>query len=131
MRSIIKLIVDILLWLWILALIVICAPLVIYNWIIRRRRGWAADHKGRDSFYYCEKVNGRWEEIEIGGEMLVGKKPHHLIYLPDDESWQTAYPHHWTTGRRTIIADRIKSKLKPGSYEYVEFHYKPPSECLR
>lgn len=77
---------------------------------------WGVGHRGRDAFFYREAVQGRVEQIEIGGEMLVGT-PHHVIYIPKEAEWERRYP-QWARGRRREIVGRITSELRPPEYEY-------------
>lgn len=77
--------------------------------------GWRVGHVGRDCMYYEEHINGRWERIEISGEMLMGPA-HHVIYFASPQRW-TDYP-AWAVTRRTEIIQRIKSRFRPPDYEY-------------
>ncbi len=81
-----------------------------------RARSWLVERRCRDSFIYKERVGGRLEQIEIGGEMLVGT-PHHVIYIPNDTEWDRRYPRR-AQGRRRGIAVRIASELRPPEYDY-------------
>jgi hypothetical protein len=76
---------------------------------------WRVGHTGRDCMYYEEYREGRWERIEISGEMLMGPA-HHVIYFASREQWK-AYP-EWARGRRSEIIARIKSRFAPPDYEY-------------
>jgi len=74
-------------------------------------RGWRVGHEGRDDLYYAEFREGRWRQIYISGEMLVGK-PRHVIY------WQsTSFP-EWAQTRREEIIGRIKTAFPPPDYRY-------------
>lgn len=76
---------------------------------------WRVGHIGRDCMYYEEYREGRWERLEISGEMLMGIA-HHVIYFASREQWK-AYP-EWAQGRRNEIIARIKSRFAPPDYEY-------------
>lgn len=76
---------------------------------------WRVGHTGRDCMYYEEYRDGRWERLEISGEMLMGPA-HHVIYFASREQWN-AYP-EWAWGRRNEIIARIKSRFAPPDYEY-------------
>ena len=78
-------------------------------------RTWRVGHRGRDMMYYEEKVGGKWEHLDIDGEMLMGRA-HHVIYFADAEHWQT-YP-EWARRRRAEIIARIKSEFHAPDYEY-------------
>lgn len=77
--------------------------------------GWRVGHVGRDCMYYEEQIDGRWERIEISGEMLMGPA-HHVIYFASPQRW-TDYP-AWAASRRSEIIARIKSRFRPPDYEY-------------
>lgn len=77
---------------------------------------WRVGHSGRDMMYYEEARGGRWERIEISGEMLMGPA-HHVIYFDSSEAWEKRVP-EWARGRRTEIIARIKSAFRPPDYEY-------------
>jgi hypothetical protein len=36
-------------------------------------RGWRVGHRGRDQMFYEERHDGRWQWIELDGEMLTGR----------------------------------------------------------
>lgn len=76
---------------------------------------WRVGHRGRDMMYYEENVNGRWERLDIDGEMLMGQA-HHVIYFASKERWES-YP-EWARHRRTEIITRIKSEFRAPDYEY-------------
>lgn len=78
-------------------------------------RGWRVGHQGRDRMYYEERHDGRWERIDIDGEMLTGRA-HHLIYFASAEQWQR-YP-AWARHRRDAIIARVKSEFREPAYEY-------------
>ena len=65
--------------------------------------------------YYEELVNGRWERIDIDGEMLMGRA-HHVIYFKSPAQWQS-YP-DWARHRRAEIIARIKREFRAPDYEY-------------
>jgi hypothetical protein len=77
---------------------------------------WRVGHVGRDMMYYEEARDGRWERIEISGEMLIGPA-HHVIYFDTAEAWEKRVP-DWARGRRNEIISRIKSAFRPPGYEY-------------
>lgn len=79
------------------------------------RDGWRVGHHGRDCMYYEELRDGKWEQIEIGGEMLMGRA-HHVIYFASPEEWQR-YP-EWARHRRAEIIARIQSAFREPDYEY-------------
>jgi hypothetical protein len=79
-------------------------------------RGWRVGHAGRDCIYYEERVEGRWQRIEINGEMLMGT-PHHVVYFRSAEDWRS-YP-DWARDRRAEIIARIKSEFREPDYEYA------------
>lgn len=76
---------------------------------------WKVGHTGRDCMYYEERIDGRWERLEISGEMLMGPA-HHVIYFASVDAWNQ-YP-EWARGRRTEIIRRIKSAFRAPEYEY-------------
>jgi hypothetical protein len=78
-------------------------------------RGWRVGHHGRDRMYYEEWMNGRWERLEIDGEMLLGPA-HHVIYFASEAEWAKYPP--WAHGRRSEIVNRIKQELRSPEYEY-------------
>ena len=82
-----------------------------------RKRGWRVGHKGRDSMFYDELIDGAWERVEIDGEMQGGSDyPHHIVWFPNEEQW--AKLPHWTLGRREEVFRRVQEELKPPRYEY-------------
>jgi len=83
--------------------------------LAKAKEEWRVGHTGRDCMYYEEYREGRWERIEISGEMLMGPA-HHVIYFASREQWK-AYP-EWARGRRSEIIARIKSRFAPPDYEY-------------
>jgi hypothetical protein len=76
-------------------------------------RGWRVGHQGRDQMFYEELRDGRWERIDLDGEMLVGRA-HHVIYFSSSR-----FP-DWAESRREEIVARIKTEFRPPSYEYEE-----------
>lgn len=78
-------------------------------------RDWRVGHTGRDQMYYEERRDGRWERIEIQGEMLTGRA-HHVIYFATPSQW-ASYP-AWAQGRRDEIIARIRSEFREPDYEY-------------
>lgn len=77
---------------------------------------WRVGHTGRDQMYYEEYGDGRWERIEISGEMLTGPA-HHAIYFASPADWAQRYP-AWAQQRRDEIIARIKSAFPEPDYEY-------------
>lgn len=77
--------------------------------------GWRVGHQGRDCMYYEERIAGRWERLEISGEMLMGPA-HHVIYFASPAQWAD-YP-AWARLRRAEIIQRIKSAFRAPDYEY-------------
>ncbi len=49
------------------------------------RATWRVGHVGRDGIFYEEYREGRWERLEISGEMLLGRA-HHVIYFDSPEA---------------------------------------------
>lgn len=80
-------------------------------------RGWRVGHRGRDQMCYEERRDGRWQWIEIDGEMLTGRA-HHVIYFASAENWQR-YP-EWAWHRREEIIARIKSEFREPDYQYAD-----------
>ena len=76
---------------------------------------WRVGHRGRDSMYYEELVDGRWERLEISGEMLMGEA-HHVIYFASASAWQE-YP-AWARDRRSEIVSRVQHAFPAPDYEY-------------
>lgn len=76
---------------------------------------WRVGHTGCDCMYYEEPIDGRWERLEISGEMLMGEA-HHVIYFASAKDWDR-YP-EWARSRRTEIIRRIKSAFREPDYEY-------------
>jgi hypothetical protein len=76
---------------------------------------WRVGHVGRDGMYYEELRDGKWERLEIDGEMLTGRA-HHVIYFGSRQNWQR-HP-EWARGRRDEIIDRIKTAFRIPDYEY-------------
>ena len=64
--------------------------------------------------FYEEFREGLWHRIEIDGEMLVGGKAHHVIYLSSSK-----FP-DWAKERRGEIVARIQSEFHAPRYEYDE-----------
>ena len=77
---------------------------------------WRVGHRGRDGLFYEQLVGGRWERLEINGEMMVGGRAHHVIYFASSEVW-AGYP-AWARSRREEIISRIKSACPGPDYEY-------------
>jgi hypothetical protein len=77
---------------------------------------WRVGHVGRDGMFYEEYREGRWERLEISGEMLLGRA-HHVIYFDSPEAWVERRP-EWARNRRDEIIARIKSAFQPPDYEY-------------
>lgn len=88
-----------------------------------QRRGWRVGHRGRDQMFYEEWHDGRWERMEIDGEMLTGRA-HHVIYFTAPGHWGK-FP-AWAQGRRDEIIARIKSEFREPDYEYHEPGDTPP-----
>lgn len=65
--------------------------------------------------FYEELVDGKWERIEIAGEILTGRA-HHVIYFAGPAEWLD-YP-DWARNRRDEIIRRIKSEFQEPDYEY-------------
>jgi hypothetical protein len=82
-------------------------------------RDWRVGHTGRDQMYYEELHDGRWERIEIQGEMLTGRA-HHVIYFATPAQW-ASYP-AWAQGRRDEIIARIRSEFLEPDYEHWGIH---------
>jgi hypothetical protein len=80
-------------------------------------RGWRVGHRGRDQMFYEERRDGKWQRIELDGEMLLGRT-HHVIYFASAETWQR-YP-EWARHRRDEIIARIKSAFGEPDYEYAD-----------
>jgi hypothetical protein len=80
-------------------------------------RTWRVGHKGRDLMYYEEVIDGRWERIDLDGEMLVGRA-HHVIYFPSQETWSELPA--WARDRREEIVGRIKGVFKQPDYAYED-----------
>ena len=80
-----------------------------------RRIGWRVGHVGLHAMYYEELVGGRWERIDIDGEILAGPA-HHIIYFASEAEW-TNYP-VWARDRRAEIVGRIKAAFAPLDYEH-------------
>lgn len=76
---------------------------------------WRVGHTGRDCMYYEERIDDRWQRLEISGEMLMGPT-HHVIYFASNEAWNQ-FP-EWARGRRPEIIQRIKSAFRAPEYEY-------------
>ncbi len=77
---------------------------------------WRVGHVGRDGMFYEEYREGRWERLEISGEMLMGPA-HHVIYFDSPAEWVKRRP-EWARNRRDEIIARIKSAFRPPDYEY-------------
>jgi hypothetical protein len=77
---------------------------------------WRVGHVGRDGMFYEEYREGRWERLEISGEMLTGPA-HHVIYFESPEAWKKHRP-AWARHCRDEIVARIKSAFRPPDYEY-------------
>lgn len=90
-----------------------------------RARGWRVGHQGRDRMYYDEWRDGRWQRLDIDGEMLMGEA-HHAVYLAAPDRWRH-YP-EWARDRRDEIVARIRSAFTAPAYEYgPEASGVPPS----
>lgn len=89
-------------------------------------RGWRVGHRGRDRMYYEEWRQGKWQRLEISGELLTGRA-HHVIYFDSPQRW-LEYP-EWARHRRGEIIARIKEEFRPPDYEYDGEipHAAPPS----
>ena len=82
-----------------------------------RKRGWRVGHRGRDSFFYDEIVEGKWERILIDGQMPFSScEVQHVVWFPSEAEW-SKFP-AWTVGRRDLILQRMKQELAPPSYQY-------------
>lgn len=82
-----------------------------------RRRGWRAGHRSRDSLFYEEIVEGRWQRIIIDGQMPFSScDVRHIVWFPSETEW-TKLP-DWTMGRRDLILQRMKQELAPPDYKY-------------
>lgn len=88
-----------------------------------RSRGWRVGHQGRDRMYYEELRNGRWERLDIDGEMLMGRA-HHVIYFASGAQW-LRYP-AWARDRRAEIIARVTSEFREPDYEYHGLEPDPP-----
>lgn len=78
-------------------------------------QGWRVGHRGRDMMFYEELHDGKWQRIDIDGEMLMGQA-HHVIYFRNADDWKK-YP-EWSHERRDEIIARIKSQFRESDYEY-------------
>jgi hypothetical protein len=78
-------------------------------------RGWRVGHEGRDGLYYEERRDGRWQRLDIDGEMLLGET-HHAVYLASPGRWRH-YP-DWARDRRDEIVARIRSEFRVPEYDY-------------
>jgi hypothetical protein len=65
--------------------------------------------------YYEELRDGKWERLNLDGEMLMGRA-HHIVYFGNREDWKK-HP-EWAHGRRDEIIDRIKTAFRIPDYEY-------------
>ena len=108
-----------------MVLILLSIPFVPFFWLaygLRRQyslasRGFWVAGKGRDNIEYQERRNGKIERLTVYGErMAIGP---HLVYVPDEESWQLEAP-AWARNRRDEIVGRIKLMLGTRKYEYVK-----------
>jgi hypothetical protein len=90
-----------------------------------KARQWRTGHRGRDQMYYEELHGDTWLQLQIDGEMLMGR-PHHVIYFASAENW-LRYP-EWARHRRDEIMGRIKLSFREPDYEYAEggTAYAPP-----
>lgn len=89
--------------------------------------GWRVLHFGLHHLIYKERIAGRWERLEIGGEMLDGT-PHHVIYFDSAAKWRS-YP-EWVRDRRSQIIGRVKEACPPPDYAY-EGEIEPEGERER
>jgi len=97
-----------------IGLIIIFLLIGLINKLWQERLGWNAYRSGRDGITYAQKVDGKWERIEIDGEMLTGKISH-VIYFKSEKQW-TEYP-NWAQNRMEII-NRVKLKYPANRTEY-------------
>ena len=86
-----------------------------YNQI--RKRGWAARHVGRDTFEYCEMVDGELCRISIDGEMMAGESPAHVVYVLTEREWLESMP-SWAKQKRSQIIGNLKSLFREPEYCY-------------
>lgn len=104
---------------WVLVAVSLAGLLKLVAVAIRERRArratWRVGHVGRDGMFYEEFIEGEWLRLPLDGEMLVGPA-HHVIYFPSEQAWERGP--QWARGRRMEIISRIKSELRPPSYEY-------------
>ena len=82
-------------------IVVIITFLIVTRFVNKNRDdkiGWKADKKDDKTFIYAEKIEGKWEEIEI-------ERGYHLgSFYPnfkDKEAWKN-YP-NWAYNRDSII----------------------------
>lgn len=90
---------------------------LIDNWFKKRKeekQGWRVRRKGRGGISYEQKVEGKWEQIEVDGELLLGKI-NLVLYFETEIGW-TKYP-KWAQNRNEILS-RIKSKFPPKTTDY-------------
>ena len=51
-----------------------------------KKRGWKVGRYQRDSLFYDELRDGKWERIIIDGEMqFSNQKPFHIIWFPSTD----------------------------------------------
>lgn len=84
-------------------------------WKIKEnKRGWRTRSLGRDTISYQEKIKGKWYEIEIDSEMLIGKISK-ALYFKTEDKW-SEYP-EWSKNRKEII-ERMKTDYPLERTEY-------------
>jgi hypothetical protein len=76
---------------------------------------WRVGHRGRDSMYYEELVDGEWRRLDLAGEMSTARA-HHVIYFGSKAEWQERP--EWARSRRSELLARIKSAFPIPEYEY-------------
>ena len=77
---------------------------------------WRAGHVGRDVMFYEELHGDKWLRLPIDGEMLVGTRAHHVIYLDSEKRWKL-YP-TWARSRREEIVKRLVQHFPVPQYAY-------------
>ncbi|PKV49549.1 hypothetical protein ATE84_1579 [Aquimarina sp. MAR_2010_214] len=95
-------------------LITIFLLIGLINKLWQERLGWNAYGNGRDGITYTQKIDKKWEYIEIDREILT-KKVNQVIYFKTEKEW-SEYP-KWAQNRMEII-NRIKSKYPMNITEY-------------
>jgi hypothetical protein len=73
------------------------------------------DDRRRGRIVYREIVEGRPEDFVLNCK---GERGEYTIYLPSESNWNRTVP-AWARGRRTEIVERIRSRLKPPMYQFV------------